>query len=99
MTKYVSMKQQPFSGYNVELCAKEYPEHGYAAFYHTQFYAEPSPDSEIIVHVEKIAEANLLHDLMLLVEAWIINEDKANIDEGDWDLEWFTGREDEEDIL
>jgi len=101
MTKYKSMPYQPYSGYNIEICEKTGHEIGYAAFYHTQYYKEPAPDSEIIEAVHKIAETHTLHALLGEINEFVALEKHKEYDEEkfQWDFELFEGKEDEEDIL
>lgn len=101
MTVYINLEHQPFSGYNIQLCQKKAPEVGFAAFYHTWYYAEPSPDSEVLESVTKIAEHLILYELRLLVEDFIVKEGHLVIEENnlDWSVTGPTGLSDEEDIL
>ncbi len=96
MTVWINLEHQPFSEYNIQLCQKKAPEIGFAAFYHTWYYAEPSPDSEVLESVTKIAEHLILYELRLLVEDFIVNEGHLEINESYLEHS-IPG--DEEDIL
>jgi len=96
MTVWINLEHQPFSSYDIQLCQKKAPEIGFAAFYHTWYYAEPTPDSEVFESVTKIAEHLVLYELRLLVEDFIVNEGHLEIDESY--LEYSISG-DEEDIL
>jgi len=96
VTIWINLEHQPFSEHNIELCQKKAPEIGFAAFYHAWYYVDPSPDSEVLESVTKIADHLVLYELRLLVEDFIVNEGHLEIDESYLE---HSIPSDEEDIL